>query len=71
MLCGSVEKFSLFSVTKQFSRLSIHCRMSLDVDRCVGASIENVFDKYIFLHLLASPGPSGSAQRADTMLTIL
>ncbi len=45
--------------------------MSLDVDRCVRASIENVLRKYTFLHPLASPGPSESAQRADTMLTIL
>jgi hypothetical protein len=34
----------------------------------VGASIENILINYILLHLLASPGPSESAHRADTML---
>ena len=37
----------------------------------VGASIENVLINYILLHLLASPGASESAQRADTMLITL
>jgi hypothetical protein len=34
----------------------------------VGVSIENVLINYILLHLLASLGPSESAERADTLL---
>ena len=37
----------------------------------MGTSIENVLINYILLHLLASPGPSDSGQRADTMLITL
>jgi hypothetical protein len=48
----------------------------MDVDRELWgpdspASIENILINYNLLYLLASAGPSESAQRADTMLISL
>ncbi len=61
----SVEQLCVTSVTS-----SVECQMLLEVDKYGGVSIENVFRYYVSLHLLASPGPSEFAQRADTLLIL-